>query len=346
VPDSDIAKIRDTVASLLGQTVDRFAQIAAGRNSRVYRAAVGNVSYAVKHYPPQSPEHSDRLEREFVALTFLRAHGVDRVPAPIARADAARLGIFEWIEGRPLDRDGRRVEDLVGFFAQLQTLRQEAREAEIAGGADCCFSAADVIDQLRRRRNRLRAIEQNYNPLARFLAQCFDPIAQSTLMSVRWIYKNNRVNLDKPLSRDLRCLSPSDFGFHNTVLGTDRRLMFVDLEYFGWDDPVKTVADVLLHPGMELSTPEQDLFLRLMTEHVSVRDGGFVARFERLFPLFGLIWCLIVLNDFLRMPATSPGALPAHRKTFTQSLDRQLAKAENMLDRVKGNHGADRAYAC
>ena len=50
-----------------------------------------------------------------------------------------------------------------------------------------------------------------------------------------------------------RSLSPSDFGFHNALLEADGRLTFVDFEYFGWDDPVKIVADVMLHPGMGLS---------------------------------------------------------------------------------------------
>ena len=44
-----------------------------------------------------------------------------------------------------------------------------------------------------------------------------------------------------------RCLSPSDFGFHNALLrgrpGVPgaRDWVFLDFEYFGWDDPAKTV---------------------------------------------------------------------------------------------------------
>ena len=43
-------------------------------------------------------------------------------------------------------------------------------------------------------------------------------------------------------------LSPSDFGFHNTLLASDGALKFFDFEYAGWDDPAKTAADFLRQP--------------------------------------------------------------------------------------------------
>ena len=47
----------------------------------------------------------------------------------------------------------------------------------------------------------------------------------------------------------LRVLSPSDFGFHNALRRPDGTIVFVDFEYFGWDDPAKMMADAMLHPG-------------------------------------------------------------------------------------------------
>ena len=37
--------------------------------------------------------------------------------------------------------------------------------------------------------------------------------------------------------RTQRTLSPSDFGFHNALLRGGREWVFLDFEYFGWDDP-------------------------------------------------------------------------------------------------------------
>ena len=54
-----------------------------------------------------------------------------------------------------------------------------------------------------------------------------------------------------------RCISPSDFGFHNAILGSGETVRFVDFEYAGWDDPAHLVCDFLpsRHPGtLQVST--------------------------------------------------------------------------------------------
>ena len=61
------------------------------------------------------------------------------------------------------------------------------------------------------------------------------------------IYKT----LFKKTNNDHLILSPSDFGFHNTI--KSKKLYFIDFEYFGLDDPVKLVIDFILHPGMKLN---------------------------------------------------------------------------------------------
>ena len=57
-----------------------------------------------------------------------------------------------------------------------------------------------------------------------------------------------------------RTLAPSDFGFHNTLRYANGALAFVDFEYFGWDDPAKLTADIMLHPGRPLSAPQRQRF--------------------------------------------------------------------------------------
>jgi thiamine kinase-like enzyme len=91
-------------------------------------------------------------------------------------------------------------------------------------------------------------------------------------------------------------LSPSDFGFHNSLRRGDGRLVFLDFEYFGWDDPAKTVSDFLLHPAMELSPALRERFLTGALK--AFGDPGLGARVRAVYPLFGLKWCAILLNEF------------------------------------------------
>jgi hypothetical protein len=126
-------------------------------------------------------------------------------------------------------------------------------------------------------------------------------------------------------------LSPGDFGFHNAVRRPDGRLAFVDFEYFGWDDPAKMTADVLLHPGMR-RTDAVSSRLSARLRAVFASTPGFEERLNVIFPLCTLNWALIMLNEFD----------PAHarRRDFAGDADlaatrtRQLVRAETFLSHV------------
>jgi hypothetical protein len=101
---------------------------------------------------------------------------------------------------------------------------------------------------------------------------------------------------------------------------------------------VKLVADFLLHPGMRLSEPLKRRF-RNGAARMFHDESTFAARLDLLYPLYGLRWCLILLNAFL------PGAW--RRQAYArdggireQIQNRQLAKAKAMLAHVIEIQGA------
>ena len=59
--------------------------------------------------------------------------------------------------------------------------------------------------------------------------------------------------LDQAIGRTI--ISPSDFGFHNTLVRPDGELQFLDFEYAGFDDPAKLVGDFYACP--EIPTPQE-----------------------------------------------------------------------------------------
>jgi hypothetical protein len=186
------------------------------------------------------------------------------------------------------------------------------------------FSRGELEAQLSARLTRLGEVAAGYPALAVLLRD----IGAET----------GRRRLEAPAGAELpraqQTLSPSDFGLHN-ALRSGAGLTFVDFEYFGWDDPVKLVADVLWHPGMALGQPLRQKFFRSAADVYEV-DAHFRGRFERDAPLYGLRWALIVLNEFLpgvwerRVAAGQAADRPA-------ALERQLAKADALLGRVRRN---------
>ncbi len=121
----------------------------------------------------------------------------------------------------------------------------------------------------------------------------------------------------------MQTLSPSDFSFHNALRRADGGLAFLDFEYFGWDDPVKLVSDFLWHPAMTLSAAQASRFARGAHELFAAQDATYGSRLRAYFPLFGLKWCTIMLNEFV--------ADDWNRRQFAgQQRKRERVKAEQL----------------
>jgi hypothetical protein len=139
------------------------------------------------------------------------------------------------------------------------------------------------------------------------------------------------------LPPEQRCVSPSDFGFHNALIRPDGSLCFLDFEYAGWDDPAKMVADFFCQPAVAVAMRHFDEFLRAAVSYTG--DGqALQARTRALLPVIQIKWCCIMLNQFI------PDA--AKRRSFAnpeadmeQSKRRQIEKVRAVLGRLRTNAG-------
>ena len=103
-------------------------------------------------------------------------------------------------------------------------------------------------------------------------------------------------------------------------------ITFLDFEYFGWDDPAKLAADTILHPGMNLGSNLRHYTARKFHE-IFAGDPDFTRRLSRSLPLYGLRWCMILLNVYLR----DCGSIAANNEQKRV----QLQKAQDMLARAQ-----------
>jgi hypothetical protein len=102
---------------------------------------------------------------------------------------------------------------------------------------------------------------------------------------------------NQPLPFADRCLSASDFGFHNALRTEDGQLKFIDFEYAGWDDPGKMVADFFCQPACPAPIDCFEEFAALVAERTREPEQQ-LHRFRLLLPVYRLKWCCILLNDF------------------------------------------------
>ena len=134
---------------------------------------------------------------------------------------------------------------------------------------------------------------------------------------------------DADLPQEWRSLVPSDFGFHNSLRRRDGSLAFLDFEYFGWDDPVKLTADIMLHPGRTLSAPQRARF-RQAAVRLYGGDPSFARRLHAYLPMFGLRWVLILLNEFIP-ERWQRRVLAGDTGSWDEAKSRQLARAREFV---------------
>lgn len=327
-----------TAEALLGAPVSAIAAARIGGNSRLYRVtSAAGRSFALKVYPERASGSRDRLATEWQALRFLASRGVKQIPRPIATDPDAGLAMFDWIEGSRPKASPRTVSALCAFLAAIQAHR-ECPEAQDLGPASAHVgSGEDVIRQLIDRRARLMTAAPQ---LAAWLTTQFDAVAFEAERNARKRHNEAGLSFDASLPRTNRILSPSDFGLHNALESAEGLLHFVDFEYFGWDDPAKAICDMMLHPGSALDKSLKRQLYDTMRNGLVCVDPVLTLRIDSLFPLFGLIWILIILNVFLPNHSAHPDKTPGDH-TFER--ERRLIKAREYLTDIRRHLDGERA---
>jgi hypothetical protein len=318
--DAGLARLAERLVSGAVESVER---VPGGGNNRLFRVTTGRATFALKVYAGNAAESRERYAREFAGLSFLWRRGERRIAEPLALDEAAQAALYAWLPGSPGGAASEAdLAAMCDFARSLFDARQDPAALALAPAREAVVSPAALAAQLAARLARLRAVEDEHPELRSLLADIGREAARRLPAGTG----------AGELAPAFRTLSPSDFGTHNT-LRTPRGLAFIDFEYFGWDDPVKLVADVVWHPGMALDAPARQKFFAGAADVYNV-EPGFFSRFERDAPVYGLRWALIVLGEFLpevwrrRLAAGALDDVPAARA-------RQLAKAADLVERAR-----------
>jgi hypothetical protein len=320
--------VAQAAARLAPAPVTAIEEVRKGGNSRVFKLTTARGVYALKKYP--ADDRRDRQGAEARALAFFARAKLGRTPHLVTADHERRASLLSWIEGAATAQvsDGD-----VGQFAEFQIDLDRAIDAqtrrEIGPAAEACLSGERILSHIRVRCGPLTAFGTQLPELGAFLKTRFLPALTAAEARARRSY--HALGLDFAADRLAgdQTLIASDFGAHNALRGADGKLTFLDFEYFGWDDPLTSVGNFVLHPGMQLTPAQRALYRDRLLAHFGTEHA---RRLAALLPLFALRWCAIVLSELLperrahRSRATAPAA------GWEEMVARQLALANGLLD--------------
>ena len=310
----------------------RIDKISSGGNGGLYRLAVPDGCNVKLKIYPVDPNH-DRLFSEIIATRGMADLGSNYICGPLVHDFELGVGMYEWIEGKQVNSvDQMDLESSLSFLAKLHAHRNAKCFVDAPFASAACFSGLDIENQIKHRLSQFKSPRLQNPDLESFFIEMFLPTMERLIQRAR-VHCSDEVGYLKPLANIDHTLSPSDFGFHNSIRCEDGSLVFTDFEYFGWDDPVKLMSDFSFHPGMNLTEDQRSFWL---SGAIKIYGDHLTERLNMCRPLYGLIWCLILLNDF-RPEVWERRLLADASKRFRKNniLSQQLSKACALLQEIR-----------
>jgi hypothetical protein len=260
-----------------------------GRNNRVFCVIANDSKFLLKSYLEHPNDKRDRLKAEFDFCKYAWGLGLP-VAKPYAKDNTNKLALYDFIEGRKIlkeEIDIGLINQALDFFIGLNKVKP--LEGTFSVASEACFSIDDHINIVQRRIERLKNVE---------------PSSDINKQMIHFI-KNDLLELWNKIkcieSGDLkieRCISPSDFGFHNAILKSNAKLYFFDFEYAGWDDAAKMICDFFCQPDMPIPLKYFDFFTKRALS-IFAEPGKHIKRVKLLLPVYKIKMCCIMLNEFL-----------------------------------------------
>jgi hypothetical protein len=334
ISSKKIGKFTKDLEKLIGFKIYSIIRISPSGNSLSYKVETEENTLFVKDYYKNPKDQRNRLKTEFQALKFLWEKGIRNIPKPYFSDEKNNIGIYEYIKGKEIrnrEIGYREMQKVLDFIIKLKGISRKYGNEWKQPASEACFSTKELLSNIEYRYRNLRKVRGN-NDFGKLLKKFWNLFSKYKLASGNW-----KLATDIILSTKYRILSPSDFGFHNAFRKDNGHFVFIDFEYFGWDDPVKLISDFLIHPKMELSVDMKKIFrdeaMKLFSDDQNIKQ-----RFKILFPLFQLKWCLIMLNEFL------PESLGRREFAAGKTLDRekvqkiQLEKVQKLLNQVESGY--------
>ena len=322
-------------AEQLGGRVCKLEQLKGGINNRVFRCSDGNQHWVVKGYSPVQFGQRDRMQAEVDFLRFASQAAPGYTPSLIHADPERRCVVLEHLEGYSfpvgLPPSEGALSEAVEFFCQLNAEPRLARQSIKLDAAEGFLSLKEHLGNVRQRLEGMcyLHLEAKLQLQAKNLLQKLHIELAHTEERTTSLIDQGMV--EDAIAPEHRCVSPSDFGFHNAIR-TAAGIRFIDFEFAGWDDPAKTLADFNFQPCVPI--PGEYSALLLAIHHNQKKNVA--KRYDALKPIMRVKWLCIILA-VLRPERLTQMLKVRPELNATSLIHERLRSAANFLNSATQN---------
>jgi hypothetical protein len=319
----DIAAAIEAMARGSDAEICLIEPVSSGGNNRAFRVETSRGRFLAKYYFRHSGDKRDRLSSEFFFSTYSSQVVPGYTPRPFMKNDAANVALYEYIEGRPFgvaEITSSEIDQAATFFLGLNAPHVRAQASNLPWASEAAFSISGHVDLIDRRLRDLMSIEPASEEDGR--AMSFLSALDAEWVALRDNLEKRSIDLgllpNAEIGTAQRCISPSDFGFHNALRRPDGSVCFLDFEYAGWDDPARMISDFFTQVAVPVSVEHFDAFadkcLSAFPDSLVLRRRTSILR-----PIYLVKWCCIAMGVYLPVNM-------ARRKFANPAIDERTVK--------------------
>lgn len=277
----------------LGVNSNTLESLEGGINNQVFVCRAGDHSFILKGYASGYIEKHDRFVAEVEFLNYAQRVASEFVPRLIHTDDDSRSLVLEYLRGdrfqdgaNPSEEDIRQALDfMLRLNADLGLAKREIQST----AAESFFRLTEHEQNIEQRIQQMSSehfpkhLKSHVDSIILRLRRQFGDLQERTAELIARGYCEDMLEPDK------LCVSPSDFGFHNSIRVAGK-VRFFDFEFAGWDDPAKAIVDFDLQPRVPVAWKKNVLRKGLPDQY-----RGLKKRCDLLLPILRLKWACIIL---------------------------------------------------
>jgi hypothetical protein len=303
--DFDQQDFKGIFENIRADSIQNIAPLKEGKNNRVWKVDFTDSSYVLKKYFSHPNDPRDRLFSDYQFTSYAYRKAQDFVSQPIYCNRDLGVAVYSFLSGnffKYSDISSTHIIAAATFFKKINDEYRFTLASHLPNASEACFSIEEHLHLIKARISNLyQAIYQvsdkenkEAKSLILDLVSFFDQFEDY----LKTLAYNNRIDIAKEIPQNQRCISPSDFGFHNALMGKLSNTYFYDFEYAGWDDPAKMIVDFFTQISVPVPNKYMGLFCQIcLSGFENIED--ILIRVRILETLYKLKWCCIILNVYL-----------------------------------------------